>query len=360
MTKKALKFLLITFLFILITFPIINCENLKISKLKANYHFNKANKFFQDEMYKKAIPEYELTIKYDPEFVQAYHYLGESYKNLYRPAVETEENIERANKALAVLQKALELDPNNKDIILSLGDMYNKLRDFQEAEKYYLEILVMEPDNPNNYYVVAEFYKSYAGEIQKEEKEEEEETGLVRIAGEKIVEEEKLEEEGPKEKTPLEKAEEMYKKRIELDPSDPDGYARLANFYENLPIPEFDKAKEYYEKMITLDPNNATGYSRIGVNRWAKSYRIPTLPKEEKIKAAREGVEALKKAIEIDPTIPEPYAWLKVLYYHLGKLEPKKEIEYKKIGDEYGVKFEKASKRQQERKRLEEELTIIK
>ena len=150
----------------------------------------------------------------------------------------------------------------------------------------------------------------------------------------------------------------MYKRVIEMDPNNPDTYARIATFYQEAPLYDFDKAKEYWEKIIELNPNNAVAYSQLGVNRWAKSYRIADLPTPEKIKAAYEGIEALKKAIELDPNLPEPYAWLKVLYTNLAKLEPKKASQYTKLADEYGEKFQRLRKRQEERKKLEEELKI--
>ena len=78
--------------------------------------------------------------------------------------MDTPLNKDIEKKALAALTKAHEIDPNNKEIIYSLGDMYDKLRKFHEAEKLYLRILELEPGNMNNYYVVAEFYKRYAGE----------------------------------------------------------------------------------------------------------------------------------------------------------------------------------------------------
>ena len=354
MSKKGLKIVVIFFLsFLFLTF--VSCEKLKISTLKANYHFNKANKFFQDEMYRKAIPEYEMALKYNPNLVPAYHYLGECYKALYRPGLKTEENKVRAKKALEYLKKALELNPDNKDIILSLGDMYNKLRDFKNAEEFYLKILEMEPNKVENYYVVAEFYKSYAGQEEKQKKEEK----PVRVVGGKVIEKpEEKKEKTFEEMTPIEKAEEMYKRVIEMNPNDIDAYARLANFYQEPPLNNFDKAKEYWEKIIELDPNNAVAYSQLGVNRWAKSYRIPNLSLKERLKSAYEGVKALKKAIELNPDIPEPYIWLKVLYLHLGKLEPKKEIEYKSLADEYGKKWERIKKKIEERKRLEAELKI--
>ncbi|MCP2619585.1 tetratricopeptide repeat protein, partial [Candidatus Aminicenantes bacterium AC-335-K20] len=259
-------------------------------------------------------------------------------------------------KALEYLKKALELNPDNRDIILSLGDMYNKLRDFENAEKFYLKILEMEPDKVENYYVVAEFYKSYAGQEDKQKKEGEK---PVRVVGGKVIEEpEEKKEKTFEEMTPIEKAEEMYKRVIKMNPNNIDAYARLATFYEDPPLHDFDKAKEYWKKIIEIDPNNAVAYSHLGVNRWAKSYRIANLPLKEKLKAAYEGVEALKKAIELNPDLAEPYAWLKVLYTHLSKLEPKKEVEYKSLADEYGKKWERIRKKVEERKRLEAELKI--
>ena len=111
------------------------------------------------------------TLKYNPDLVQAYRFLGESYKSLYKPAVETERNKEIEEKALEALRKAYEIDPMNKEVIYSLGDMYDKIRDFDSAEQLYLKILEMEPTNMGNYYVVAEFYKRYAGSEEEGEED---------------------------------------------------------------------------------------------------------------------------------------------------------------------------------------------
>ncbi len=65
--------------------------------------------------------------------------------------------------------------------------MYDKLREFPKAEKLYLRIIELEPANMSNYYVLAEFYKRYAGEKKEIAK----------------------------------KAESMYLRRIETDPRTP-------------------------------------------------------------------------------------------------------------------------------------------
>jgi tetratricopeptide (TPR) repeat protein len=313
-----------------------NCEKISYNKLKANYHFTKANAHFTDNHYRDAIEEYELTLQYNPDLVQAYRFLGESYKSLYKPAVETERNKEVEAKALEALRKAYEIDPTNKEVIYSLGDMYDKIRDFDEAEKLYLRILEMDPTNMGNYYVVAEFYKRYAG---GDEEEGEEKTG----------------------KTPFEKAEEMYLRRIETDPENEQGYAYIAQFYEGItPVPEFDRANEYHERRINLNPENAEAWLAKGVNRWSKAYRIPTLPQNERMQLARDSEAALIKASELDPAYPEPYSWLSVLYKSvLVKLDPNRAKRYEEDADRYLQQFQEARKRQAERKKLEEELGKI-
>src|SRR5512137_1035393 len=128
-------------------FAFMACQNISYSKLASNYHFGKANSFFRENQYRKAITEYEATLKYDPNQIQAYRFLGESYKQLYKPAVETALNKDIEKKALDALTKAHEIDPNNKEVIYSLGDMYDKLRSFDAAEKLYLRIIELEPGN---------------------------------------------------------------------------------------------------------------------------------------------------------------------------------------------------------------------
>ena len=320
-----------------VVFIATNCQKISYGKLRANYHFSKANNHFRESHFRDAIEEYELTLKYNPDLVDAYRFLGESYKSLYKPAVETERNKEVEQKALEALNKAHEITPTNKEVIYSLGDMYDKIRDFEKAEALYLKILEMDPTNMGNYYVVAEFYKRYAGgeEANKEV--------------DKTV------------KTPFEKAEEMYLRRIETDPDNEQGYAYIAQFYEGItPIPEFDLANKYHERRIAINPANAEAWLAKGVNRWSKAYRIPTLPQNERIALSKDSETSLIKASELDPTYPEPYSWLSVLYKSvMTKLYPERAKRYDEDADRFLEKFQDTRKRQMDRKKLEEELGKI-
>lgn len=305
------------------------CQDISYSKLSANYHFGKANSLFRENQYRKAITEYEATLKYNPNMTQAYRFLGESYKQLFKPGVDTPLNKELEQKTLAALTKALEIEPNNRDIIYSLGDMYDKTRKFDEAERLYLRIIELQPENMSNYYVVAEFYKRYAAEKKEVAK----------------------------------KAESMYLRRIETDPDNPQGYAYMATYLQEVAggpeelLKSFERAAGFWEKRISLQPDSAEAWLALGVNQWSRSYRFQFLTQAERLKMAQAALQSISKAIELDPNYPEPYAWMGPLYKAvLAKLEPEKEARYTAEGDRYLEKFTEMRKRALERKKLEEEL----
>ncbi|OGD09355.1 MAG: hypothetical protein A2Y86_02640 [Candidatus Aminicenantes bacterium RBG_13_62_12] len=325
MTRSRQSITLVAILIFAVAFTAVGCGKLKVSRLQANFHFTEGNKFFTDGKYRDAIAEYEKAVKFNPELGNAYRFLGECYKSLYKVGSETADNVEKADKALQNFNRAFELEPNNKDIIFSLGDMYDKLRRFEDAEKLYLRILELEPGNMENYYVVAEFYKKYVGDK-------------------------------PELKS---KAEAMYLRRIETDPENIQGYAYLANYYDQItPVPDFDKALEFHKKRLQLQPESAELWYTIGVNRFQKAYRLQNfLPVPDRKKLADEAEKALLKAIEIDSTYPEPYAYLKILFINVhARLYPERAERYKAEAERYGEKFTDIRNRQLDRMKLEREL----
>lgn len=304
------------------------CEKLNVKFLRGNHHFNRGNALFNEKKYTKAVEEYELAVQNNPDLKEAYRYIGESYKAIFQPGKESEDNKVRGEKALEALKKAYEIDPDNKGIIYSLGDMYDMLRDVNNAEQMFLRIIELEPGNMNNYYIAAEFYKRYAGE-NKDLKQ---------------------------------KAEQMYLRRIETDPDAVQGYAYMANYYDNLPATEFkdkfDRALEYHEKRMQIEPNSAEVFYTIGVNRFNKGYQLQNyLSDAQKEVVAAEAEKALLKAIELDSSFANSFAYMKMLYINLhAKIFPERESRYLAEADRYGEKFLEAQKRAVERMKLEKEL----
>jgi tetratricopeptide (TPR) repeat protein len=329
MSRKTIQKIMFGAAAIAVIFAFMGCQNIGYSKLASNYHFGKANSFFRENQYRKAITEYEATLKYNPNMTQAYRFLGESYKQLYKPGIDTPLNKELEKKTLDALTKALAIEPNNRDIIYSLGDMYDKLKKFPEAEKLYLRIIELQPENMSNYYVVAEFYKRYSADN----------------------------------KDVARKAESMYLRRIETDPDNPQGYAYMATYLQEVAggpeelLKSYEKAAEFWQKRISLQPDSAEAWLALGVNQWSRSFRFQFLTPEERMKQAQAALASISKAIELDPNYPEPYAWMGPLYKAvLAKLDTKNEGRYNAEGDRYLERFQELRKRALERKKLEEEL----
>jgi len=316
--KKLWSVMLLLFLtsFIVISFS--GCEQLKISNLKANKHFKLANKYFSEEKYKKAIGEYEAALKLNPDLNAAFYYLGSSYVSVYKPGDESEKNKEIGKKATEYLQKALEQNPDNKDIIQSLGDINDKMRNFEQAEKYYLQIQTFTPNDPVSYYNLAGFYDNNAK---------------------------------------YDKAIEMYEKRIALDPSNPEGYLYLAGFYQNKR--KWDDAIKNHEIRIQKINENTTieekaktelladAYYRLGVVCWNKSYQTPAdvMGAVERLQVVQKGFDALTKATELSPNFPDPWAYMSLLYRQKTIAEPLKKAAYDKEAENMVQKFQELRKR---------------
>lgn len=312
-------------LIVAVIFFMPSCKKLNINELQANHHFSKANNHFTENQYRLAIEEYEKALEYNPELTQAYRFLGESYKNQYRAGDDSPENLERAEKAIENLKMALEKDPTNIQIVHSLGDMYDRMQRFEDAEDMFLRVLELDPTNMENYYVVAGFYNRYAGEDEDIHK----------------------------------KAEEMYLRRIELDPKNPQGYAYAAQFYDNVrPIPDFDMAYEMHSKVLELQPDNALTMFTIGVNRFNKAYRLQNLlSRQERIALSDESEAMLMKSAELDPNYPDTFAYLNLLYRNVhAHLYPERSDRFIREADRYMERYNQVRKRQLERLKLEEEL----
>ncbi len=325
MSRRTIHAALLVILIAGLAFSTVGCEKLKVSRLQANHHFTSANHHFTEQKFRLAIEEYERALHYNPELVQAYRFLGESYKSLYKPGLDSDANNERAQKALDALTKALEIDPNNKQIVHSLGDMYDKMRNFEEAEKLFMRILEQEPTNMSNYYVVAGFYKRYAAEDND-------------LKG---------------------RAEKMYLRRIETDPNNPEGYSYLAQFYdEQTPLPEFDKAFAAHKMRTEMEPENPLVWYTLGVNRFQKAYRLQNvLPKADRIKIADASEAALLKSMELDNAHAFTYAYINMLYRNVhSRLYPEREQSFTQRADTWLERYREVRKREMEREKLEREL----
>jgi tetratricopeptide (TPR) repeat protein len=153
----------------------------KVNEIKAKKAFKSANQAYQAADYKKASDLYEETVAADPNLNSAYFFLGNSYDNQYKPSKKGEEaNDALLTKAVDNYQKAAEkLSASDKADDKKLGTLSlqylvaaygpDKLNDPAKAEPVVQKMIQLEPNEPSNYFALAKIYED-AGAYDEAEK----------------------------------------------------------------------------------------------------------------------------------------------------------------------------------------------
>lgn len=143
----------------------------QVGAVQAKRSFKAANAAYQAQDYKKAAELYEETIKQDPNLNQAYFYLGNSYDNQFKPSRRGEaDNDALLDKAVQNYQLSAEklagsVDPADKQLAtrsleyLQAAYGPDKLNDPAKAEPIVQKMIQLEPNEPKNYFVLAKIYE---------------------------------------------------------------------------------------------------------------------------------------------------------------------------------------------------------
>lgn len=227
------------------------CQQILPDKLLANQHMIKANSYYTDEKYKLAIDEYEAALKLNPQMKSLYLYLGTSYSAMYKPGRLDDRNKQYGDKAAGYLLKARAAYPEKEEIVYALGDIYDKMGNFEEAEKYYLKILEKNPNEPKSYYIVADFYSKY---------------------------------------NKNDEAKAMYEKRIALDPKAADGYLYYAGFGSDRRL--WDLSIENHQKRILAIYDPDTLMLQIDIDQMKKDL--------EQVTAINKNMDTIRQHKSLD------------------------------------------------------------
>jgi tetratricopeptide (TPR) repeat protein len=254
--------------------------------LKAKKHFKEANVLYQQQDYRRAAVAYEEAIKADPNLTVAYFYLGNSYDNLYKPARAGEsENDAYLQKAIDNYRQAAEReqDPKMKKLAIEyLVAAYgpDKLNQPEEAEPLINRMIEIDPTDPANYFALARLY---------------EESGRY------------------------DEAEQMLLKARDAKPNDPAVYMQLAGYYNRQG--EFDKTIEALQARAEREPNNPEAFYTIATFYWDKAYRDFRIKDDLKAQYAQSGLQAVDKAIQLNPDYMEAVTYRGLLLRVQAALE---------------------------------------
>ena len=150
------------------------CGKYSLSSLKAQKAYKEANELYKGSDWKDAAVKYEYVLQQDPSRNEVYFYLANSYDNAYRPSRAGEpENDAMIQKAIENYRKAAEVDtsPEMKKLAMQyLVAAYgpDKLNDPAQAEPIVQKMIELDPNEPGNYFALAKIYED-AGRYEEAE-----------------------------------------------------------------------------------------------------------------------------------------------------------------------------------------------
>jgi tetratricopeptide (TPR) repeat protein len=258
------------------------------NRVRSRSAMKDGNKDYKEENFKKAVVDYGRAVELDPNFAEAWFYLGSSYQALYRPGKDTPENKELLEKAIAAYKKSLEVNSGKTENLRkvkvntlgALTAIYSEepYRDFDTALKYAQELVADNPNDAKNLYAMANLYEKF---------------------------------------NRVQEAEELYKKIAEMNPNDPKACGALAAFY-NKPLwqgkSKFEQAIATLERCASLAPDDAGGYQKIASYYWDKAYRDPMITDDVKNQYADRGLENIDKALKLKPDYFDAIIYKGLLY----------------------------------------------
>ena len=151
----------------------------QFSNLKARKAFKDANADYQAQRYEQAVEKYQLVVAEpsapaDPNLVHAFFFLANSYDNMYKPARKGEAaNDALLAKAVENYKLAAENETDQKMKKLSLDYLVaaygpDKLDDPTQAEPLVQRMIQLDPNDTTNYFALANIYEN-AGNLDEAE-----------------------------------------------------------------------------------------------------------------------------------------------------------------------------------------------
>ncbi len=253
-----------------------------------------------------ALPLLEKAVELNPDYTDVYLYIGTASQDLknfdkaanaYEKFLESQpENaweiyyklgvcrveLEQFDYAIAAFQEAYKRKPKDERIIYDLAQLYERSKQYDKAEEFYLKISELTPEEPLRAYraILMMYDKAKMtdkaieiakkiSEIDSNNYESFYNLGFMYQSAKRYNE-----------------AIEAYKKAIELNPGYEYSYSSIGYIYYQLG--NYRKSLEYYKKLVEFIPDKSDYWYIIGVDYM-------------QLKDFNSALEPLRKAVELRP-----------------------------------------------------------
>jgi tetratricopeptide (TPR) repeat protein len=291
----------------------------QFDSLKARKAFKDANVAYASEDYRKAVELYEQVIAQNPEELRAYFYLANSLDNLYKKDLPDDP----ANKA--TIEKAVNYYQMSADKLANSELPEAKLlqrRSYEYLAAAYGEDRLNDPGKAEP--VIQKM-------IQIEPTEPSHYFRLARLYEDAGV---------------YDEAEAMYVRARDVKPDDPMVYTTLAAYYNRRG--EFEKTIKALEDRAAREPNNPEAFHTLASYYWDETRNDPKLRDNEKREYIRKGIQAADRAIELKADYVDAITF-KGLLLRLQALLEKDPAKQNALLDEAKKLSEKANDLQQQK-----------
>ena len=285
----------------------------QVGVLKARMALRDAVKYYQRQDYKQAAAKYEEALQADPTLGDAYFYLANSYDNLYKPSRKgdpgndqlLEKAVENYKKGAEQAQTPITKQRSMQFLVAAYGP--EKLNDPSQQEPILRKMIETDPSDPGNYFYLARVHEDSGN---------------------------------------YEEAEKLLLKAREMKSGDPTVYTTLAAFYNRQG--QFEKTMEALEARAEKEPNNPEAHHMIASYYWEKAQKDFTIPKEERLKYAKTGLQSEDKALALKADYLDALVYKGLLLRTQANLEkdPKVQQQLIKEAQDYQEKWKAIQSKQ--------------
>ena len=213
-------------------------------------------------------------------------------------------------------------------MLLKDGNALYTAQKYEEAIKKYQQMLTIDPNSWDaNYLTAMSYIALYHPGSEHPKDKEYAEKGLAAFEKTLTLTPPSAEVKEKTEKYYLafldstgdkDKAIAYLEKQLGTRPNDLPLILQIATLYQKKG--DFTSALKYFEKRATMDASNKEAWYTLGVNCWARSYHGgPTVSQEERDMVVDKGIEALNKALSIDPNYFDALSYINLIYREKAK-----------------------------------------
>lgn len=112
---------------------------------------------YKQAKYEEAIRHFRQAVLLDKTFISAHLHLASAYAQQHIPGVDSPENNQMGQQAIAQYGQVLALNPTHDQQVSALkgiAHVYLNMKQFERAKEYDRKILELEPNDPETYYAI--------------------------------------------------------------------------------------------------------------------------------------------------------------------------------------------------------------